>query len=147
MASLSQLETLIELARRETDDAAKRLGLALKTVADAEEKLNMLIGYRDEYGKRFEASQQAGITPQAYRNFRAFMEKLDNAIKGQEEVLRHCKNKGAQEKGAWQNAERKRMSYSALSDRAMAQEFKLEAKRDQKAMDEHAARQAFYKQR
>jgi flagellar FliJ protein len=39
------------------------------------------------------------------------------------------------------------MSYSTLSDRAMAQELQLEAKRDQKAMDEHAARQAFYKQR
>lgn len=145
MASQSQLETLIELARRETDDAAKRLGTALKAVADAEEKLNMLVGYRDEYGKRFEATQQSGITPMAYRNFQAFMEKLDNAIKGQEEVLRHSQRKEAQEKSTWQNAERKRMSYSTLNDRAQAQALKLEAKRDQKAMDEHAARQAFYK--
>ena len=145
MASQSQLETLIELARRETDDAAKRLGMALKVVADAEEKLNMLVGYRDEYGKRFEATQQSGITPMAYRNFQAFMEKLDNAIKGQEEVLRHSQRKEAQEKSTWQSAERKRMSYSTLNDRAQAQALKLEAKRDQKAMDEHAARQAFYK--
>ena len=145
MASQSQLETLIELARRETDDAAKRLGIALKAVADAEEKLNMLMGYRDEYGRRFEASQLAGITPMAYRNFQAFMEKLDNAIKGQEEVLRHSQRKGEQEKSMWQDAERKRMSYSTLNDRAQAQALKLEAKRDQKAMDEHAARQAFYK--
>ena len=145
MASQSQLETLIELARRETDDAAKRLGIALKAVADAEEKLTMLSGYRDEYGRRFEATQQAGITPMAYRNFQAFMEKLDNAIKGQEEVLRHNQRKEAQEKSTWQNAERKRMSYSTLNDRAQAQALKLEAKRDQKAMDEHAARQAFYK--
>ncbi|CAN7163093.1 flagellar export protein FliJ [Pseudoduganella sp. LjRoot289] len=145
MASQSQLETLIELARRETDDAAKRLGMALKAVADAEEKLNMLVGYRDEYGKRFEATQQSGITPMAYRNFQAFMEKLDNAIKGQEEVLRHSQRKETQEKSTWQNAERKRMSYSTLNDRAQAQALKVEAKRDQKAMDEHAARQAFYK--
>ncbi|KQW96855.1 flagellar biosynthesis protein FliJ [Massilia sp. Root418] len=145
MASQSQLETLIELARRETDDAAKRLGVALKAVADAEEKLNMLVGYRDEYGKRFEASQLAGITPMAYRNFQAFMEKLDNAIKGQEEVVRHSQRRGEQEKSTWQDAERKRMSYSTLNDRAQAQALKLEAKRDQKAMDEHAARQAFYK--
>jgi flagellar FliJ protein len=145
MASQSQLETLIELARRETDDAAKRLGIALKAVADAEEKLNMLVGYRDEYGKRFEASQLAGITPMAYRNFQAFMEKLDSAIKGQEEVVRHSQRRGEQEKSTWQDAERKRMSYSTLNDRAQAQALKLEAKRDQKAMDEHAARQAFYK--
>ena len=135
----------MELAQRDTDDAAKRLGAALKAVADAEEKLTMLAGYRDEYGKRFEASQQAGITPMAYRNFQAFMEKLDNAIRGQEEVVRHSRRKSDQEKSIWQNAERKRMSYSTLNDRAQAQALKLENKRDQKAMDEHAARQAFYK--
>lgn len=145
MASQSQLETLIELARRETDDAAKRLGVALKAVADGEEKLTMLTGFRDEYGRRFEASQLAGITPMAYRNFQAFIDKLDTAIKGQEEVVRHSRHKSEQEKRHWQDAERKRMSYSALNDRALAQALKLEAKRDQKAMDEHAARQAFYK--
>lgn len=145
MASTQQLETLIDLARRETDDAAKRLGAALKAVADAEEKLNMLVGYRDEYGRRFDASQQQGITPMAYRNFQAFMEKLDTAIKGQQEVVRHSKARGDQEKQAWQEAERKRMSFSTLRDRAQAQELKKEAKRDQKAMDEHASRQAFFK--
>jgi flagellar FliJ protein len=145
MASTSQLETLIDLARRETDDAAKRLGAALKAVNDAEEKLNMLIGYRDEYGRKFEASQQAGITPMAYRNFQSFMEKLDSAIRGQQEVLRHTQKRGELEKTNWQTAERKRMSYSTLLDREEAKLQKLEAKRDQKAMDEHAARQAFYK--
>jgi flagellar FliJ protein len=145
MASTSQLDTLIDLARRETDDAAKRLGAALKAVSDAEEKLNMLVGYRDEYSRKFQASQQAGITPMAYRNFQAFMEKLDSAIHGQEEVLRHTQKRGEQEKATWQAAERKRMSYSTLRDREAAKQQKLEAKRDQKAMDEHASRQAFFR--
>ncbi len=145
MASTSQLETLIDLARRDTDDAAKRLGAALQAVNDAEEKLNMLIGYRDEYGRKFQASQQAGITPMAYRNFQSFMEKLDSAIVGQEEVLRHSQKRGDMEKATWQAAERKRMSYSTLRDREAAKQQKLEAKRDQKAMDEHATRQAFFR--
>jgi flagellar FliJ protein len=145
MASTQQLETLIDLARRETDDAAKRLGAALRAVSEAEEKLNMLVGYRDEYGRRFDATQQAGITPMAYRNFQAFMEKLDNAIKGQQEVLRHSQQRGELEKGKWQAAERKRVSYATLRDRATVQAQQAEAKRDQKAMDEHATRQAFFK--
>lgn len=45
----------------------------------------------------------------------------------------------------WQLAERKRMSYTTLNNRAQEQALKLENKRDQKAMDEHAARQAYYK--
>ncbi len=145
MASTSQLETLIDMARRETDDSAKRLGAALKAVGDAEEKLKMLAGYRDEYGRRFDASQQAGITPMAYRNFQAFMEKLDTAVRGQEEMVRHAQKRSEMEKARWQEAERKRMSYTTLRDREATKQLAIEAKRDQKAMDEHAARGAFYK--
>ena len=73
MASPSQLATLIDLAQRETDDCAKRLGAALKALDDCRQKLDMLSGYRDDYAQRFEASMSNGITPMAYRNFQAFM--------------------------------------------------------------------------
>lgn len=145
MASKAQLETLMDLARRETDDAAKRLGAALKAVDEAKQKHDMLIGFRDEYVQRFEAAQAAGITPMAYRNFVAFIDKLEVAIKGQLDMIRHAELRSTQEKTAWQNSERKRMSYSTLNDRADAAALKLENKRDQKAMDEHAARGAYYK--
>ncbi len=145
MASPSQLATLIDLARRETDDAAKRVGAALKMVEDNEQKLQMLTGYRDDYLGRFEATLAAGMTPMAYRNFQAFMDKLDNAVKGQQDAVKHARARSEQEKAAWQQSERKRMSYTTLETRAQQEAMRLEAKRDQKAMDEHAARQAYYK--
>jgi flagellar FliJ protein len=73
------------------------------------------------------------------------MEKLDTAIHGQEEVLRQTRKRGELEKATWQAAERKRVSYSTLRDREEAKQQKVEAKRDQKAMDEHASRQAFFR--
>jgi flagellar FliJ protein len=145
MASLSQLETLIDLAKRDSDAAAKRLGVALKAVDDAKQKLDLLTGYRDDYANRFSATQAAGITPMAYRNFQAFIEKLDNAIAGQHEVVQHAERRSEHEKKGWQLSERKRMSYTTLETRALEDQLKLENKRDQKAMDEHAARQAYYK--
>ncbi|KQN75480.1 MULTISPECIES: flagellar export protein FliJ [Duganella] len=145
MASKAQLETLIDLARRETDDAAKRLGASLKAVDEARQKHEMLVGYREEYVNRFQEAQAAGITPMAYRNFQAFMDKLDVAVKGQHDAITRAEQRSNQEKLAWQTAERKRVSYSTLNERADAAALKLENKRDQKQMDEHAARQAFYK--
>jgi len=145
MASKAQLETLIDLARRETDDAAKRLGASLKAVDEARQKHEMLVGYREEYVNRFQQAQAAGITPMAYRNFQAFMDKLDVAVKGQHDAITRAEQRSNQEKLAWQTAERKRVSYSTLNERADAAALKLENKRDQKQMDEHAARQAFYK--
>lgn len=140
MANPSALETLIELAQRASDDAAKRLGAALKGVEEAEQKLKMLLGYRDDYAQRLDQAQMAGITPFAYANFVAFVGKLDNAINGQQEVLKHAKYKSDLEKTAWQESERKRLSYRTLNDRAAAEALKIENKRDQKMMDDHAAR-------
>jgi flagellar FliJ protein len=140
MANPSALETLIELAQRASDDAAKRLGAALKGVEEAEQKLKMLLGYRDDYAQRLDQAQMAGITPFAYANFVAFVGKLDNAINGQQEVVKHAKYKSELEKTAWQESERKRLSYRTLNDRAAAEALKIENKRDQKMMDDHAAR-------
>lgn len=145
MAKQSALDTLIELAQRETDAAAKRLGVALKAVEEGEQKLNMLLGYRDDYAIRLEAAQVAGMTPMAYRNFVAFMDKLDIAINGQREVIKHALHKSGVEKAAWQACERKRLSYRTLNERAAHEALRVENKRDQKQMDEHAARQAYYK--
>jgi flagellar FliJ protein len=145
MAQTSALDTLIELAQRATDDAAKRLGAALAAVDEAQQKVTMLDGYRDDYARKLDAAQVNGITPMAYQNFIAFMAKLDHAIKGQHEIVRHAEARAAVEKKAWQEAERKRLSYRTLSQRAAEQALKLENKRDQKLMDEHAARQAYYR--
>ncbi len=145
MAQASALETLIDLAQRDADAAAKRLGIALKAVEEAEQKLQMLHDYRDDYATRLDAAQMAGITPFAYHNFVAFVAKLDNAIAGQREVLKHAQYKSGLERAAWQESERKRLSYRTLSERAAAAALKIENKRDQKLMDDHAARGAFYK--
>jgi flagellar FliJ protein len=142
MANASALETLIDLAQRESDACAKRLGAALKAVDDGEQKLQMLLGYRDDYANRLDAAQMAGITPFAYQNFVAFLGKLEQAIDGQREVLKHARAKADMEKKAWQESERKRLSYRTLNERAAAEALALESKRDQKMMDDHAARTA-----
>ena len=145
MANLSALETLIDLAQRESDAAARRLGAALKAVEEGEQKLQMLLGYRDDYANKLDAAQMAGITPFAYHNFVAFLGKLENAINGQREVIKHAQYKADTERKAWQESERKRLSYRTLTERAAAQALALENKRDQKMMDDHSPRPARYK--
>ncbi|MCG2582877.1 flagellar export protein FliJ [Massilia sp. TS11] len=143
MATKTALETLTELAQRDVDNAAKRLGQALKALDDAEKKLQLLQGYRNDYAIRFEAAQVQGMAPMAFQNFLAFLGKLDNAVKGQQEVVGHARRRSEQEKQNWQVCERKRLSYATLSQRAAEEALRLENKRDQKMMDEFAARRAF----
>ena len=145
MAKSSTLDTLIELAGTDTDKAARRLGDALAASRDAEQRLEMLLQYRDEYKARFNASMAQGLTVSGYRNFQLFLGKLDQAIAGQQQIVNDAQKRIGQERGVWQECERKRRSYDLLATRAEQTEMKKEVRRDQKAMDEHAARQYFYK--
>lgn len=144
MANISALNTLIELATTDVDDAAARLGRAVRAVADAKEKLALLSGYQDDYANRFQSSMAGGFTPMAYRNFRAFMDKLDQAIAGQRHVITDSERRAEAERGKWRECERKRISYGALATRARSAEEKKVAKREQKETDELAARKLIY---
>ena len=145
MATPSALETLIELATKETDEATKRLGRAIRVSEEAQQKLVILQQYRDDYAARFQDTLTNGLTALSYRNFQLFIEKIDNAIVGQQNVVVVTQQKVVEARTAWQACERKRMSYDTLAARAKEKEVQKENKRDQKAMDEHASRITFYK--
>ena len=145
MAINPALETLIELATNETDEAAKRLGLAVRACEDTEQKLAMLLQYREEYEARFQASLLSGVTAAGYRNFQLFLDKLDTAIAGQQRILDDAKRRIVDERSQWQSCERKRMSYDTLATRMQKVEERKANKRDQKLMDEFATRQSNYK--
>ena len=145
MAHPSALETLIELATTATDEAAKRLGRATRVAEEARGKLVMLQQYNEDYAARFQASMKVGLTPMGYRNFQSFMDKLDTAIAGQQKVVNDADQRILTERSAWQESERKRISYDTLVTRARNAEQLKETKRDQKATDEQAARILLYK--
>jgi flagellar FliJ protein len=146
MATSSALETLIELATKETDEAAKRLGKCMAAAEDAEKKHQLLQQYREDYAARFQQNLTAGgLSAMGYHNYQVFLGKLDLAIESQQAVVREALQRVERERQAWQASERKRMSYGTLVSRAEKAQQLKENKRDQKQMDEHAARQQLYK--
>ena len=145
MADISALNTLIELATTEVDDAAVRLGRAVRAVEEAKQKLTLLAGYRDDYANRFQNTMADGFTPMAYRNFQGFMDKLDQAINGQQQVVGDAEYRVEQERSNWRESERKRISFGALATRAKTAADQKVAKREQKQTDEQAARKLLYK--
>lgn len=139
------LDTLIELASRQSDEAAQRLGQAMRTCQDTEQKLAMLLQYREEYDSRLQAGLAAGISISGYRNFQLFLEKLDAAIAGQQRLVQDAQRRMAAQRGEWHACERKRVSFDTLATRHQQAALKKEGRRDQKMMDEFATRQANFK--
>ncbi|MFZ6658638.1 flagellar export protein FliJ [Undibacterium sp. TJN19] len=145
MTQKSPITTLIEIAEREVDDAAKLLGKAIRAHEDTEKKLSLLQQYRDDYAQRLQDGASKGLSISQYTNFLSFLEKLDSAIDGQKQVVKDAEHRIVMAKTAWQSTEKKRLSYDTLQTRAQNIVQKKEAKRDQKQTDEMAARALFYK--
>jgi flagellar FliJ protein len=145
MAQLSALDTLIELTTKQSDEAAKRLGKAVKAGDDAQQKLQLLMQYRDDYAARLRSSAATGLTASGYRNFQMFLDKLDDAIASQQRVVQDSQRRVSNERTAWQSSERKRLSYDTLATRAMNAQLLKQARREQKQTDEFAARALLYK--
>ncbi|MFZ6720268.1 flagellar export protein FliJ [Undibacterium sp. Ji49W] len=145
MALKSPITTLIEIAEREVDDAAKLLGKAIRAHEDTQKKLSLLQQYRDDYAQRLQDGATKGLSAAQYTNFLSFLGKLDTAIEGQKQVVMDAEHRIVMAKTEWQSTEKKRLSYNTLQNRAHNVLQKKEAKRDQKQTDEMAARALFYK--
>lgn len=143
MAHPSALDTLIDLAATESDAAAKELGRAVREADDAAQKLAMLVQYRDDYSTRLHSGMGSGLTASAFRNFQVFIGKIDDAIAGQQQIVKQAQLRIERQRGVWQHSERKRLSYGTLANRAQQAALHKQNKRDQKQMDEFAARRAF----
>lgn len=145
MATSSALHTLIDLAHKETDEAAKRLGAALRAGDEAEQKLDLLRQYRNDYADRCQTNLAAGISTTHFNNFQLFMQKLDQAISGQQKVVDDARERIAQARALWQACEQKKMSFVTLAERANKEQSRRELWRDQKQNDEYAARRSLPK--
>ena len=140
MASYSVLHTLIELVEKELEQAGQNLALANRALKDAEEKGNMLQDYRQDYVGNLSRLMEKGLTIEAHQNYQNFLNKLEQAIQGQKEIIVSTRYQVAKERAIWQEAQRKKLSYEVLIKQKQKKEHLLALKKDQKLMDEYAMR-------
>jgi len=140
MFQSSSTKLLQELACRHLDQAAEKLAIANQYIFQAIEKLTTLHGYRDDYISRFEYSLSHGVKIEVLKNHQKFIEKLADAISGQEKLIENLNITAKKEMFAWQGQQKKKMSYDVLLQRLRQKEYALEMKRDQKLTDEFATR-------
>lgn len=140
MTSRFHLQPLLDLAATRTDEAARKLGELVAAERDQAQKLEMLEAYRAEYNERFMQAARDGMSPDAWRNFSAFMGKLDEAITAQRKLVEQSQVRTAQGQQSWIAQHSRLKAFDTLSQRHQSALNRAEARREQKQADEHAAR-------
>lgn len=134
------LQTVLELMQRRADDATQQLARLIAAEQDAKAKLDLLCQYREEYAGRFQASAQAGMAPLQWKNFQDFLARLDDAIAQQQQAVIQSRHKTSAGQAHWQAQRVRLKAIDTLSVRHSRAEEAKENRREQKAIDEFAAR-------
>lgn len=136
MPTSSSLKMLLDLTQNRSDAAARRLGELNSREQEAEQKLRLLLGYRQDYQVRFQEFAKNGIDQAAWRNFREFIGKLDAAITEQRNAVENSRNRMQAGRTDWHAQQRQLKSYDTLSQRQERAETLRAAKREQREQDE-----------
>lgn len=134
------LKMLQEKAINTVNLAQDDFVVALKSVDEAKTKESMLIDYKKGYIDSLKQSLESGLNIESYQNYQNFLVKLDEAIEGQQGVVKMAEQTLKLKRSVLQMAQKKKLSYDVLLQRADKRQSKAEQIRDQKMMDEYAMR-------
>lgn len=139
MSKAFPLKPLVELGQSRLDDATRRLGELISAENEGHRKLEMLQNYRAEYQARFQDAAREGIGPEAWRNFSAFIARIDDAIAHQAAQVDLSRDRTSQGKQVWMHERNRLKAFDTLQHRHEQKEARLEARQEQRQLDEHSA--------
>ncbi|HEY9279633.1 MAG TPA: flagellar export protein FliJ [Eoetvoesiella sp.] len=141
MAKHSSLNTLIDLAKNDADEAAKQLQRLAGSRDDAQQQLSTLQVYRQDYAERLHRATETGLSASNYHNFRQFIATLDEAISQQNRVVAQLDLKLENGRKQWHAEKRRLSSFETLLSRQVQQQTVRDNRNEQRANDEISANQ------
>ncbi len=140
MKKSQRIKTIVEIKAAQEKSALEVLGVAQRKLQSMQEQIDGLKNYRKEYQDRFDQLGIKGVNVTQLLEFRSFIDKLDKAIIGQEQVLRSIEAEVMAKRKGWEELHHKTQSLQKVCDSALVVEMKQEAKREQQEQDERASR-------
>lgn len=141
MSTKSSLELALTVAKRERDRARQDLAQAQLVLDVAQQQLRQLDTYAQETQSRWITQSAGQAAPQVLRHYHQFMEKLQQALALQRQVLQDRQQAVYAKQAAFTRSEFTLASREMLIDQIHHLEQRRSAQREQKQLDELAAAQ------
>ncbi len=135
----------IDMVRRVVDDAERRKAEALaeceRRVHEARGRLDELEGYRAAYVRDFNVRAQAGLDGAAARDYQVFLDRLEDALRHQGQILSQAEAQRSAELEIWRGAAQRAAAVDTLAKHWRAEERRVEDRREQHDTDERSLQQ------
>ena len=140
-AQSASLQMLLETAERARDDAVADLERAARQLDDAQRQAQALQNYTRDYENRWQTQFRQSGGVEIMRCYRDFMLRLSDAVSAQDAKVAHARVAQQHCQAALLERERKVAAIAQLLERRHAEWMRAQARQEQKATDELAARQ------
>jgi flagellar FliJ protein len=130
------LEFLLEQANDNEQQAVLALNKARTELEGYYQQVQQIEQYRLDYCNQLVARGQEGLTASQYGHLNRFLTQLDETLTKQKSAEGHFKQQVDDCEEYWHNTRKQRQSYEWLIEKKAKEKAQLEAKRDQKQMDE-----------
>ncbi len=140
---IQSLQTLVDWAKAEQDEAARALAQISRQREEAQERLSMLVRYHEEYlDQRNILVQREAWRPADQLNMHRFLGELESAIAQQRSLVTELHRSFHERHGLWAAAVQKSSRFDILMGRALAGQRIFADRLEQKQADEWASRKA-----
>ncbi|MDX5630719.1 MULTISPECIES: flagellar export protein FliJ [unclassified Brenneria] len=140
MKNTSPLITLRDLAQKEVEKAVGQLGQVRQAHQQAEQQLNMLLNYQDDYRQKLNTTMSGGMANNSWQNYQQFIQTLDKAIEQHRQQLLQWTSRLDLAMKAWREKQQRLNAFETLQDREATRQVARENRIEQKQMDEFAQR-------
>lgn len=140
MKKSQRIKTIVDIKATQEKNALEAVGAVQRKLQSMQAQVEGLRVYRQEYQARFDQLGVKGVNVAQLLEFRSFIDKLDKAIIGQEQVLSSIEVELVSKRKIWEELHHKTQSLQKVCDSALVVEMKQEAKREQQEQDERASR-------
>lgn len=128
------------IAKNNEKRAAQRMGVSQKSMNDAENRLEELRRYRQEYADNFNAAGRLGMSAVQVQEYQAFLARLNEAIRCQEAVVNSSREQHTISEAQWLHKYQRSQALEKVLDRFQEDEREVANRQEQKEADEHARR-------
>ncbi|CAG7856952.1 hypothetical protein MCAMS1_01630 [biofilm metagenome] len=135
-----RLKTIVDLKAAQEQESLEAMGVSQRNLSAMQAQVDNLKKYRQDYQNKFNQLGGNGANVGQLLEFRSFMDKLDQAIAGQEHALDQSKTELAMKRKIWEGMHHRTLSLKKIYQIAIKTELKQESKFEQLEQDERAAR-------
>jgi flagellar FliJ protein len=132
----------LEMVQNVVDDQERRraeaLAISERRVAESEAKLAELEAYHASYASGFAARVEAGIDGVMARDYQAFLARLEEAVRQQNQIVVRARAQRDGELQTWQGAAQRAEAVGQMVKRFQTEEERAADRREQAESDERS---------